>query len=93
MELFCCSYLALVTALTSEADYVFIPESPPPRDWPEKLCNKLEQVLLLSSHTFSIHTYISIHVPYSHHFNSLMLFFVIIAGAFRRPAAQYHYRG
>lgn len=32
----------MVTALTSEADYVFIPESPPPRDWPEKLCSKLE---------------------------------------------------
>lgn len=38
-----CGYLALVTALTSEADYVFIPESPPPTDWPQKLCNKLEQ--------------------------------------------------
>ncbi|XP_022164288.1 ATP-dependent 6-phosphofructokinase isoform X1 [Myzus persicae] len=38
-----CGYLALVTALTSEADYVFIPEMPPPRDWPTKLCNKLEQ--------------------------------------------------
>jgi len=44
-----CSYLALVTALTSEADYVFIPESPPPRDWPEKLCNKLEKVRLATS--------------------------------------------
>ncbi|XP_050065443.1 ATP-dependent 6-phosphofructokinase-like isoform X1 [Aphis gossypii] len=39
-----CGYLALVTALTSEADYVFIPEMPPPRDWPTKLCTKLEQV-------------------------------------------------
>ncbi|KAK6619742.1 hypothetical protein RUM43_012502 [Polyplax serrata] len=38
-----CGYLALVTALTSEADYVFVPESPPPKDWPEKLCSKLEQ--------------------------------------------------
>ncbi|XP_001950251.1 ATP-dependent 6-phosphofructokinase isoform X5 [Acyrthosiphon pisum] len=38
-----CGYLALVTALTSEADYVFIPEMPPPRDWPTKLCTKLEQ--------------------------------------------------
>jgi len=35
--------LAIVTALTSEADYVFVPEMPPPRDWPTKLCNKLEQ--------------------------------------------------
>ncbi|XP_050525020.1 ATP-dependent 6-phosphofructokinase isoform X3 [Daktulosphaira vitifoliae] len=38
-----CGYLALVTALTSEADYVFIPEMPPPFDWPTKLCTKLEQ--------------------------------------------------
>ncbi|XP_046673393.1 ATP-dependent 6-phosphofructokinase isoform X3 [Homalodisca vitripennis] len=38
-----CGYLAIVTALTSEADYVFCPESPPPTDWPIKLCNKLEQ--------------------------------------------------
>ncbi|XP_025420442.1 ATP-dependent 6-phosphofructokinase isoform X4 [Sipha flava] len=38
-----CGYLALVTALTSEADYVFIPEMPPPNDWPTKLCTKLEQ--------------------------------------------------
>lgn len=38
-----CGYLAIVTALTSEADYVFCPEMPPPRDWPQKLCNKLEQ--------------------------------------------------
>lgn len=36
-------YLAVVTALTSEADYVFVPEMPPPRDWPNKLCGKLEQ--------------------------------------------------
>ncbi|CAH1119706.1 unnamed protein product [Phaedon cochleariae] len=38
-----CGYLALVAALTSEADYVFIPESPPPEDWQSKLCEKLEQ--------------------------------------------------
>ncbi|XP_050294037.1 ATP-dependent 6-phosphofructokinase isoform X5 [Anthonomus grandis grandis] len=38
-----CGYLAIVAALTSEADYVFIPESPPPLDWQKKLCNKLEQ--------------------------------------------------
>uniref|UniRef100_A0A1B6DHL7 ATP-dependent 6-phosphofructokinase n=4 Tax=Clastoptera arizonana TaxID=38151 RepID=A0A1B6DHL7_9HEMI len=38
-----CGYLAIVTALTSEADYVFIPEMPPPVDWPNKLCSKLEQ--------------------------------------------------
>nr|XP_018898104.1 PREDICTED: ATP-dependent 6-phosphofructokinase isoform X3 [Bemisia tabaci] len=38
-----CGYLAIVTALTSEADYVFCPEMPPPNDWPSKLCTKLEQ--------------------------------------------------
>ncbi|KAI5640571.1 phosphofructokinase domain-containing protein [Phthorimaea operculella] len=38
-----CGYLAVVTALSSEADYVFIPEAPPAVDWREKLCDKLEQ--------------------------------------------------
>lgn len=38
-----CGYLALVGALASEADYVFIPEWPPEVDWPERLCNKLKQ--------------------------------------------------
>lgn len=38
-----CGYLALVTALTSEADFVFIPEWPPEHDWPSKLCKKLAQ--------------------------------------------------
>ncbi|XP_059350170.1 ATP-dependent 6-phosphofructokinase-like isoform X2 [Daphnia carinata] len=38
-----CGYLAVVTALTTEADYVFYPENPPPVDWPEKICKKLSQ--------------------------------------------------
>lgn len=38
-----CGYLALVAALTSEADYVFIPEWPPERDWGTKMCKKLQQ--------------------------------------------------
>lgn len=38
-----CGYLAIVTALTTEADYVFYPENPPPVDWPEKICKKLSQ--------------------------------------------------
>jgi 6-phosphofructokinase 1 len=37
------SYLALISGIVSEADYVFIPESPPPQDWAEKLCFKLMQ--------------------------------------------------
>lgn len=36
-------YLAIVGALAAEADFVFCPESPPPVDWPDKLCKKLEQ--------------------------------------------------
>lgn len=39
-------YLALVGALASEADFVFIPEWPPERDWPGILCKKLKQVLM-----------------------------------------------
>nr|XP_042907330.1 ATP-dependent 6-phosphofructokinase isoform X1 [Parasteatoda tepidariorum] len=38
-----CGYLALVGALASEADFVFIPEWPPERDWPQILCKKLMQ--------------------------------------------------
>ncbi|XP_003424000.1 ATP-dependent 6-phosphofructokinase isoform X3 [Nasonia vitripennis] len=38
-----CGYLALVAAMCSEADYVFIPEWPPEQDWPNKLCKKLIQ--------------------------------------------------
>ncbi|XP_041360944.1 ATP-dependent 6-phosphofructokinase-like [Gigantopelta aegis] len=36
-----CGYLALVAALASEADWVFIPEWPPEDDWEDTLCNKL----------------------------------------------------
>ncbi|XP_012284646.1 ATP-dependent 6-phosphofructokinase isoform X2 [Orussus abietinus] len=38
-----CGYLALVAAICSEADFVFIPEWPPEHDWPHKLCKKLLQ--------------------------------------------------
>ncbi|KAK9692680.1 Phosphofructokinase [Popillia japonica] len=38
-----CGYLPLVAALTTEADFVFIPESPPHEDWDKRLCMKLEQ--------------------------------------------------
>lgn len=40
----CCSYLAVVAALASEADYVFIPEDPVQTDWKDHLCKKLLQV-------------------------------------------------
>ncbi|CAG5120402.1 unnamed protein product [Candidula unifasciata] len=36
-----CGYLALVGALASEADWVFIPEWPPEGDWRDTLCKKL----------------------------------------------------
>ncbi|CAG9796596.1 unnamed protein product [Diatraea saccharalis] len=38
-----CGYLALVAALASEADQVFIPEDPVPNNWVEKLCKRLQQ--------------------------------------------------
>ncbi|KAG7163489.1 ATP-dependent 6-phosphofructokinase-like 2, partial [Homarus americanus] len=47
-----CGYLALVAALTSEADFVFIPENPPAENWREKICNKLQQARLNSSTIF-----------------------------------------
>jgi 6-phosphofructokinase 1 len=38
-----CGYLALMAALASEADWVFIPEWPPEKGWEDILCNKLSQ--------------------------------------------------
>ena len=38
-----CGYLALVAALASEADFVFIPEWPPEGNWQEILCTKLSR--------------------------------------------------
>ena len=38
-----CGYLALMSALASGADWVFIPEMPPPyEDWEEKMCSVLK---------------------------------------------------
>jgi len=38
-----CGYLALMSALASSADWVFIPEMPPPYDdWEEKMCSILK---------------------------------------------------
>lgn len=39
-----CGYLALVAGLASEADFCFIPEWPPPSNWREILCKKLQEV-------------------------------------------------
>ncbi|XP_065322849.1 ATP-dependent 6-phosphofructokinase-like isoform X2 [Gordionus sp. m RMFG-2023] len=38
-----CGYLALVSAIATEADFVFIPESPPPANWEEDMCSRLAQ--------------------------------------------------
>jgi len=37
------SYLAVIAGIISEADYVFLPENPPPTDWPDHMVQKLEQ--------------------------------------------------
>nr|Q27665.1 RecName: Full=ATP-dependent 6-phosphofructokinase; Short=ATP-PFK; Short=Phosphofructokinase; AltName: Full=Phosphohexokinase [Haemonchus contortus]AAA29181.1 ADP:D-fructose-6-phosphate 1-phosphotransferase [Haemonchus contortus] len=39
-----CGYLALVAALACEADFCFIPEWPPPVNWREILCKKLQEM-------------------------------------------------
>lgn len=41
------SYLAIVAALATEADYMFCPESPPPENWEKELCLKLAQVQII----------------------------------------------
>ena len=40
----CPRYLALVGALATEADWVFIPEWPPEEGWEDTLCKKLAAV-------------------------------------------------
>lgn len=39
-----CRYLALVTALSCGADWVFIPEMPPDDGWENHLCRRLADV-------------------------------------------------
>lgn len=43
-----CRYLALVAALATEADFVFIPEWPPERGWDTKMCKKLLQASIIN---------------------------------------------
>ncbi|CAG5865507.1 ATP-dependent 6-phosphofructokinase, liver type [Menidia menidia] len=38
-----CGYLALVTALASGADWLFIPEAPPLEGWEDRMCARLER--------------------------------------------------
>ncbi|CAL8240934.1 unnamed protein product [Merluccius merluccius] len=37
-----CGYLALVSALASGADWLFIPEAPPKEGWEDQMCSRLE---------------------------------------------------
>jgi 6-phosphofructokinase 1 len=36
-----CGYLALASAISGEADYLFVPETPVPSNWRDKLCDTL----------------------------------------------------
>ncbi len=38
-----CGYLALMSAIAGGTDYVLIPESPPPEDWEQEMCELLRQ--------------------------------------------------
>lgn len=56
-----CGYLAMVTALGSDADWVFMPEAPPEPGWEDQLCNKLKSVcanliIEMKTHIFFILT-------------------------------------
>uniref|UniRef100_T1GRF8 6-phosphofructokinase n=1 Tax=Megaselia scalaris TaxID=36166 RepID=T1GRF8_MEGSC len=42
-----CGYLAIVAALASEADCIFIPEEPAELNWQEAICDKLQQVSII----------------------------------------------
>lgn len=51
-----CRYLALVTALSCGADWVFIPEMPPDDGWENHLCRRLADVCVsvVGCHTCSL---------------------------------------
>lgn len=75
------SYLALVAGLASEADYIFIPESPAPPQWQAKLCDKILQVLYASlvhqPHTHTpTYTHIHIHTSHQPHTNTFINSFI-----------------
>ena len=36
-----CGWLALMAGIATGADYLFIPESPPPEGWQEKMCGTI----------------------------------------------------
>ena len=41
-----CGWLALMAGVSTGADFVFIPENPPPRDWKEQMCDIVKKVLI-----------------------------------------------
>lgn len=60
-------YLALVSALASGADWVFIPEAPPQEGWEDNMCARLEGVRDKSRlYVSPMHILIYIHCVYSH---------------------------
>jgi hypothetical protein len=65
--LWACRYLCVVAGLTSEADYVFIPEWPPERDWPAKLCRKLQQARSFGLDSSVYETMCLVALTYSQH--------------------------
>ena len=44
-----CGYLALVSAMATEATFTFLPESPPADNWPDIISEKIECVLKYKS--------------------------------------------
>uniref|UniRef100_A0A8C4ST36 ATP-dependent 6-phosphofructokinase, liver type-like n=1 Tax=Erpetoichthys calabaricus TaxID=27687 RepID=A0A8C4ST36_ERPCA len=45
-----CGYLALVSALASGADWLFIPEAPPDDGWEDRLCTRLGEVKMFKGY-------------------------------------------
>lgn len=49
-------YLAVVSALASGADWVFIPEAPPEEGWEDHMCARLGEVRLENSRLCFYHS-------------------------------------
>lgn len=49
-------YLAVVSALASGADWVFIPEAPPEEGWEDHMCARLGEVRLQNSRLCLYHS-------------------------------------
>uniref|UniRef100_A0A669D5Z7 Phosphofructokinase, liver type n=1 Tax=Oreochromis niloticus TaxID=8128 RepID=A0A669D5Z7_ORENI len=76
-----CGYLALVSALASGADWVFIPEAPPQEGWEDNMCARLEGVRHKSRlYVSPMHILIYIHCVYSHDRFGLLLMSYNILG-------------